>query len=95
MSDIYKERLYITPPPPKTTEMCNKNHQKWLSYQILGGKTVKNVQIDPQTTNNGYMVDKAKNDVSEGVLELGIKKFTFPQNILYIPILLPRGVHLE
>ena len=24
------------------------NHQKWLPYQILGGKTVKNVQIDPQ-----------------------------------------------
>ena len=25
------------------------NHQKWLSYQILGGKTVKNIQIDLQT----------------------------------------------
>ena len=25
-------------------------HHKWLSYQILGSKTVKNVQIDPQTT---------------------------------------------
>ena len=27
--------------------MC---HQKWLPYKILGGKTVKNVQFDPQTT---------------------------------------------
>ncbi len=25
------------------------NHKKWLPYQILGGKTVKNVQIDLQT----------------------------------------------
>ena len=28
-----------------------------MAYQILGGKTVKNVQMDPQT--NGDMVDKA------------------------------------
>ncbi len=28
----------------------SSNHHKWLSYQILGGKTVQNVQIDPQTT---------------------------------------------
>ena len=28
----------------------SSNHHKWLSYQILGSKTVKNVQIDPQTT---------------------------------------------
>ncbi len=27
------------------------NHQKWLSYQIQGGKTVKKVQTDPQTTD--------------------------------------------
>ncbi len=26
------------------------NYHKWLPYQILGGKTVKNVDIDPQTT---------------------------------------------
>ena len=26
------------------------NHHKWLSYQIQGGKTVKKVQIDPETT---------------------------------------------
>ncbi len=25
------------------------NHHKWRPYQILGGKTIKNVQIDPQT----------------------------------------------
>ena len=28
----------------------SSNHPKWLPYQILGGKTVINVQIDPQTT---------------------------------------------
>ncbi len=27
------------------------NHQNWLPYQILGDKTVKNVKIDPQTTD--------------------------------------------
>ncbi len=26
------------------------NHQKWLPYPILGGKTLNNVQIEPQTT---------------------------------------------
>ena len=26
------------------------NHKKWLPLQIRGAKTVKNVQIDPQTT---------------------------------------------
>jgi len=25
-------------------------HHKWLPYQILDGKAVRNVQIDPQTT---------------------------------------------
>ncbi len=39
-------------------------HQKWLSYQILGGKNVKNVQIDPQ--NNG----KSKHDVSDSVTSI-------------------------
>ena len=29
---------------------CCRNLQKWLPYQILGVKTVKNVQINPQTT---------------------------------------------
>ncbi len=32
------------------------NHKKWLPYQILGYKTIKNVQI-------GDMVDKANRDV--------------------------------
>ncbi len=27
------------------------NHQKWLHYQIVGGKILQNVQIDPQTTD--------------------------------------------
>ena len=34
----------------------SSNHHKWLPYQILGGKTVKNNQSDPQTTD---MADKA------------------------------------
>ena len=34
-------------PPLKTREYAMK-HQKWLPYKILGGKTVKNVQIDSQ-----------------------------------------------
>ena len=25
------------------------NHHKWLPYQIIGGKTAKNVQINSQT----------------------------------------------
>ena len=25
------------------------NHHKWLSYKIIGGKTVKTFQVDPQT----------------------------------------------
>ena len=37
----------------RTTEdqlFYSSNHHKLLHYQIIGGKTVKNVQIDPQTT---------------------------------------------
>ncbi len=26
----------------------SSNHQKWLPYQILGGKPVRDVNIDPQ-----------------------------------------------
>ncbi len=33
--------------PTDTRHIYSSNHQTWLSYQILGGKTVKN---DPQTT---------------------------------------------
>ena len=29
------------------------NHQKLLPYQILGGKTEKNVQVDPQQRKYG------------------------------------------
>ncbi len=28
----------------------SSSYHKWLPYQILGGKTVKNVQIDHKTT---------------------------------------------
>ena len=37
----------------RTTEaqlINSSNHHKWLPYQILGGKTVKNVPVDPKTT---------------------------------------------
>ncbi len=30
--------------------MFHKNHKKWLTYQILGDKTVNNVKITPQIT---------------------------------------------
>ena len=33
-----------------TGRFHSSKHQKWLSYQIIGGKTVMNVQIDPQTS---------------------------------------------
>ncbi len=32
------------------SQECAMNLQKCLPYQILGGKTVKNVEIDPQIT---------------------------------------------
>ncbi len=41
----------ITKPFTDTGHFHSCNHQKWLPYQILGGKTVKSVQIDPQTTD--------------------------------------------
>ncbi len=45
------------------------NHQKWLSYQILGGKIVKKIKMDPQTTEI-YMIDNAKRDMSEWVCKI-------------------------
>ncbi len=42
------------------------NH-KWFSYQILGGKTVKNVPIDSQTTEILPEQLKVTLSVSEGV----------------------------
>ncbi len=35
---------------PQQLSLKLSNPQKWLPYQIIFGKTVKNVQIDPQTT---------------------------------------------
>ncbi len=41
---------YPSPPlPTDTRHFRSYNYQKWLPYQILGGKTVKTLQIDPQT----------------------------------------------
>ena len=37
----------ITFLPKNIGMICN--HQQWLFYQILGGKTAKNIQIDLQT----------------------------------------------
>ena len=45
-----------TPPIPNIFNFTS-HHHKWLPYQILGGKTLKNVQIDQK---NGDMVGKAK-----------------------------------
>ena len=42
--------LKINPHPPKKHRNVPWNHKKWLPYQIVGGKTVKNVHIEPQTT---------------------------------------------
>ncbi len=36
--------------PTDTGHFHSSNHQKRLPYQILGGKTVGDVQIDPQAT---------------------------------------------
>ncbi len=33
-----------------TSHFHSSNHQKWLSYKILGWNHVKNVHINPQTT---------------------------------------------
>ncbi len=51
----------INPPPPIDTGYFDSyNHQKGLSYRIQGGKTVKNVQMDPDSVD---MVEEAKRDV--------------------------------
>ncbi len=47
---IYKTKTKVN----RTTEaqiFHYSNHPKCLPYQILGSKTVKNIQIDPQTTD--------------------------------------------
>ena len=49
-----------------TTEaqiLNSSNHHKWLTYQILGGKTAKSVRIEPQKTKN--MDEKAKRPLIE------------------------------
>ncbi len=48
------EMLILTNKAKNTTKahlFHSSNHHKWLPYQILGGKTKKNVQIDSQTTD--------------------------------------------
>ena len=45
--DCIQNRNRITEAQP----FHSSNHHKWLPRQILGGKTVKNVQISPQTTD--------------------------------------------
>ena len=44
-----------------------------LPYQILGGTTVENVQIDPRTTE--ILPKKAKRPVSEGVSLRRLSKY--------------------
>ena len=48
-------------------------HQKWLSYEILGDKTIKHVQIDPQTTD----IWSKKLNLTLLVSELGREGVTF------------------
>ena len=55
--------IKIDPPPP---HYSGSNHQEWLPYHILGGKTVWN-DCPNGFTNNLDMVDKAKRDVREWV----------------------------
>ncbi len=71
------------------------NHKKLLPYQILGGKTVKSVQINPQ--KNGEMDEKAwvserrSESVTSMLLEreaelLMISKFTIVNDSDQLPI---------
>ena len=41
---------YDSKPPIDTGHIQSSNHQEWLPYQIAGGKTKNNVQIDSQKT---------------------------------------------
>ena len=49
---VYLDKYVYKNKVNRTTEshFLSPNHHKWLPYEILGNKTVKNVQIDPQTT---------------------------------------------
>ncbi len=60
----FLNHLKCHPLPTDTSRFNSFNPQKWLPYQILGGKTVENVQIDPQ---HGGMAEKAKRPVSKRV----------------------------
>ena len=40
---------YIKPRCNYTRHFHSSHHHKWLSYQIICGKPVQNVEIDPQT----------------------------------------------
>ncbi len=41
-------------PHTDTRHLLSCNHQKWLPYQIIGVKTVKNVQIDDSKINEQF-----------------------------------------
>ncbi len=41
--------LKIKKKPIDTGHIHSCNHHKWLSYEIQGGKSVKDVEIDEQT----------------------------------------------
>ncbi len=44
------DNIYNAKPPTDTGHFHSSNRYNWLPYPILGCKNVKNVQIDPQTT---------------------------------------------
>ncbi len=55
MDSIYWREKILCMAPNQTEKLLRLSHgplssekQPWLPYQILGDKTVKNVQIDPQ-----------------------------------------------
>ncbi len=47
---IDKEKTRSTGPQSLSLFIPIPMHHKWFPYQILGGRTLNKVQIDPQTT---------------------------------------------
>ena len=60
-AQLSKITSYNSSPPTNTGHFHSYNIQKWLPYQILGGKIIKNVKN--RSRNNGDMDEKAKRDV--------------------------------
>ena len=61
--------LFLIDAINKDSHVKISNHHKWIPYQNLGGKYVKNVLIDPQTTEIWSTGLNVTLSVSEGVSE--------------------------